>query len=841
MINVSANILNMLNSPARRIAGRVELFNCSALLADGGYNRELVATYTGEDALVDFTIDRMGDESKFFGYGTCQKLTVHLLDKNRTININKGQVLEVSFGVEGEFTYPCPLFRVEEVSRNESNNSLTVKAYDFLYKANEHKVSELGLSNYTLRTFTQACASILNLPLKIETTDNVFNMSYPNGANFDGTESIRSALNAIAEATQTIYFVDWDWKLTFRRLSRAKPVFHIDKTKYSALTNKTDRKLTAICHATELSDNITASTGEEGVTQYVRNNPFWDLREDVDALTRKAINTVGGMVLSQFDLKWRGNFALEIGDPITITTKDDKTLVGFLINDTLKYNGGLNATMSWNFIEHNAETANNPVNINDAMKMTYAKIDKASKTIELAVKDMEEFQDGVAETVTSLTLTTDSIASEVSRFENKINGDMTTLTSKVNQTASDITSTVQRIEVLEGISTDSNSQITQNAGTITAVVSRLTTVEGKTSTMESQIEQNADNINLKVDKNGIISAINMSSESIDISADKINLDGYATFTDLATSGATTINGSNITTGTISAERINMSGAIDWADLSSSCRNTIASYAGSDGSDAELPDYIKWTYIDNAEIRSPKITGNDIRVLNTFQTVGMNGSQEVVSGYMGAAKGLDASGNTTFGVALSNEWSGDTYAVGSQYVIITNAGVRLQAGDNRIVLTPNSIHLDTEDGKKIYCNDAELSGIEHGIWSPYLSNETPITGVTTRRGWYMKNGYIITIGFYLKVNVSANNQTVPIAITGCPFTPANVCAGGGVAKNVFTAAGLVFSGWNMNTSGTISPALYDGNHAIGDITSTNTMYYPKAGGTVELSGTIILNT
>ena len=59
----------------------------------------------------------------------------------------------------------------------------------------------------------------------------------------------------------------------------------------------------------------------------------------------------------------------------------------------------------------------------------------------------------------------------------------------------------------------------------------------------------------KVDNDNIISAINLSPEQATIQAQKVNLQGYVTATDLAGTGTTTINGSNITTGTINADLI----------------------------------------------------------------------------------------------------------------------------------------------------------------------------------------------------------------------------------------------------------------------------------------------
>jgi len=72
--------------------------------------------------------------------------------------------------------------------------------------------------------------------------DGSFDLDFPDGANFDGTESIREALNDVAEATQTIYYVDGEYRLTFKRLDiSGEPVVEITKHKYFDLESKTNR------------------------------------------------------------------------------------------------------------------------------------------------------------------------------------------------------------------------------------------------------------------------------------------------------------------------------------------------------------------------------------------------------------------------------------------------------------------------------------------------------------------------------------------------------------------------------------------------------------------------
>lgn len=204
-------------------------------------------------------------------------------------------------------------------------------------------------------------------------------------------------------------------------------------------------------------------------------------------------------------------------------------------------------------------------------------------------------------------------------------------------------------------------------------------------------------------------------------------------------GTTVINGGCIQTGTIKAEYLELTGAISFADLSDSediqgqidsakndaataksTANTAKSTANTAKNTADsalskansitIPDYIKSSYISKVEIRSPTFKGNNIQVYDTFQTIGYDGVSNVVTGYMGAASGKDSYGNSTLGVALSNTWDYDDRQIGNSYVIVTNAGVRLQFGANNLVVSSGGIYLNAEaSGAKAYYNGVEIGG------------------------------------------------------------------------------------------------------------------------------------
>lgn len=413
---------NMLISPARTVIGRVELFEGSTPLQ----------TFSHTDALSSFTLSRAGDK-KFFGFGVSQELEVKLVDRERAINVAKEQILKTSFGVDDTFIYPNPMYYVEEVKRDENTNEITIKANDIIYKTKSHTVSELGLKPpYTISGVVEAITDFFGLGInKINVNDTSFETDYPDGANFDGAETLREVLDAIAEVTQTIYYIDNNNKLTFKRLNiAAEPVLTIRKADYFTLESKTNRTLSDICSATELGDNVVISTGEEGETQYVRDNPFWEMRDDIDLLLDAAKVAAGGLTLNQFTCKWRGNYLVEPGDKIAIVTKNNGTAISYVLNEKYTYNGGFSSDLSWEYGENENESANNPNTLGAALKQTYARVDKANKEIEL-----------VAGETANIKVTSDSVQAAVTKLDN----DMTELASEVSSkmTAEDVSISIQ--------------------------------------------------------------------------------------------------------------------------------------------------------------------------------------------------------------------------------------------------------------------------------------------------------------------------------------------------------------------------------------------------------------
>lgn len=434
------NALTALQRAARTVEGRVTVYNEDGTVA---------YTFRSDDYLKEFTIERTGDNSKFFGYGVAQKVNVKVIDKNRQFVLNTSKRIypfhiDRSAGVVG--VYPYAYMDITEVNRDENTNELSITCYDRLHKAAAHTVSELTIAApYTIKDFVSSCASFLGLTgvSLVNVTNEDFALSYDEGANFEGTETIREALNAAAEATQTIYYI-MNNVLVFKRLDmNSNAALTIRKDDYINLDSKTNRRLAKIVSATELGDNIAVELEESGTTQYIRNNPFWDLREDRADLLENALAAIGGFTINQFECDWRGNYLLEIGDKIDFVLKDDSVATSYLLDDTLTYNGFLSQKTQWSYTENENETADNPTSLGELINQTFAKVDKANKTVTILASEVSDKVEAIAQ----LQLDTEKIFASVQQIEETTNANAESLGEEISTINKKLDATITPEEV----------------------------------------------------------------------------------------------------------------------------------------------------------------------------------------------------------------------------------------------------------------------------------------------------------------------------------------------------------------------------------------------------------
>lgn len=410
MISNSTHLAEI-NSPKQKIQASVELYRGSTL----------ETTCTCDDVLGGFSVERVG-EGKFFGYGIIHALKVSLIDVNRTLAIDTGNTIRIAYVVNDNKAYPYPTFHIKPdgIERDETTNTLTITAYDSLAAATEHTFSELNLTPpYTYAQVVAACKTLLGIGTTSTNAKDFDTTPFENGANFEGDETIREVMDAIAEATQTVYHVKAygvSGTLRFKKVDKAASVnYPISRTKYFSLKTNGAAVLANICHATELGDNVISTSTAEGFTQYVRDNPFWEAiamseDRDIGEVVEAAATKMSGTSIAQFECEWAGNYLLEPLDKITLEAEDGSLLTTYILDDVIYYDGTLSETTRWQYNENDSETEGNPSNLGDALKQTFAKVDKANKEITLVASDTEANKNDIS----ALRINTESISLSVS-------------------------------------------------------------------------------------------------------------------------------------------------------------------------------------------------------------------------------------------------------------------------------------------------------------------------------------------------------------------------------------------------------------------------------------------
>lgn len=417
MLDISQETLNIINSPVRQIKARVELYNSAGIEADGS---TLENTFTHNGALINFKVDRIGDESKFFGFGVYQKINLHLIDINRELDITTSHYLRVVYTVGEEEITPYPFFKVSEVHRDENSNELSITGYDLL---NDTKTIAVPLSemqalieaNNADKGYTNSVdfmflfADVLLNNNGLCGSFGGFTIRYTDIAqiNLDGSETFKDVLDALAEMTYSIYFINGENRLFFKSIADGDldySTIEINRNNYFTLETRDNRRLSTVIHTTDLNDNISATTGNTGTTQYIKSNPFIELNTDnAVVVIDEIMDYMGDITLNQFEMEWRGNPIVEIGDKLLITTKDGSIVNTRLINDTTEYNGAFMQTTSWNYIEDTEDADGSPTTIGEALKLTQAKIDKANNEITLLAKNTKEEINNISGDVDALT------------------------------------------------------------------------------------------------------------------------------------------------------------------------------------------------------------------------------------------------------------------------------------------------------------------------------------------------------------------------------------------------------------------------------------------------------
>ena len=179
-----------------------------------------------------------------------------------------------------------------------------------------------------------------------------------------------------------------------------------------------------------------------------------------------------------------------------------------------------------------------------------------------------EVGDYVSNLLASTATQLDRVRQEFKAADGKLLSSIQTVDGNLSTLSQTVSGFNTRIENVEGaVSTLSqtvggfNTRIENAEGSVSTLTQTVNSFKTRIETAEGNITsvtQTANKINWLVKSGASASDFTMTDRAVKLVADKIDLSGYVTVSALGTAGKTTINGANITTGTIHADRIDTS-------------------------------------------------------------------------------------------------------------------------------------------------------------------------------------------------------------------------------------------------------------------------------------------
>lgn len=335
------------------------------------------------------------------------------------------------------------------------------------------------------------------------------------------------------------------------------------------------------------------------------------------------------------------------------------------------------------------------------------------------------------------------------------------------------------------------------------------------SMTDSRIEQLKDSITLSVTDGSVGNTAKIKLGIDDETKEaSIDLTGAVTFTDLSTAGSTTINGSNITTGTVSADRINVEELMAQHLTSTGGLDVTGKFFVNNeygGIIQTLDNEFPYTAIYNTKITTDHDAQSSVSVGPQSVTI--------LSKDLPLSESYTDGGNSMLRVS-----NAITLQTSKDVNIIANQGIQLQNDT-------------TVSGDLSITGNITAGNLESGTWTPTIYGAT-VNSYTAQQGWYLKIGNVVAIGWYLYAKFASNQTSNKYRVSGAPYTPSQTANGGGACSGYYSANQVNFSGWMITKAGIIY-ANGVTNGAAGNKWNENNIYCGT--GDSSSSGTIIYCT
>lgn len=472
--------------------------------------KDLKFTFTDPELVIEndkvvagsFDLQESLNSSEDLAFGSCEAATLKVKFADITQDIN-GKTFVLTQTVDGT-EIKLGTFTVDSAIEQDNRRFLEVTAYDNMRKFDKDVVAwyeALSFPTYlkymreSLCNYCGVDFEDSNLPNDTMTVTKTISSNTLNGL---------EVLRSLEQINGAFGHIGRDGKLQHKVLSKTVvddtiPSGSYKKLKYEKYSTKPIEKL----QINQEDGDIGAIVGT-GTNCYKIQDNFLVYGKSASALQTIADNAainILGITYVPYTCEMLGLPYLEVGDRVTYGT----AITSYILGRNMK---GIQS------ISDSVETKGNEeiiqvVSVNTEVKQLRGKTNVLSRDVEKMESTITEFDKQITVLLPGPWYPDGSILpcqNNMTNLEYEIN-------SKILQTAKEITTEVNNV------SEQLNTKITQTATSITAEVNNLA------ANTSAQFAITDSEISTKVEKNGVISAINQTAESITISANKINFNG----------------------------------------------------------------------------------------------------------------------------------------------------------------------------------------------------------------------------------------------------------------------------------------------------------------------------
>ena len=418
---------------------------CSASLRFASANNQLVGQAVSQSADVEMNIS---DE-----------------DFQTYFDITADVVVYLGVSIDGTVTYiPRPPMRIMEYDYDKDTGKLTFSCVDYMCKADEYTVNDLPDMEYpvTVDSYLQAICDKIGVQ---KSTDTYFNSDVSLSAppNFDGSESLRTALKGIAQMCLSNCYINKYGALEMMCIADAASVGTITGDYYSTVT--AGKKIVGI-NAVSLErqpqndiiyakdDTLIAQNGESPLV--IENNPFMD--SDRETFAPALLNKIKGLSFYPCEINWRGNVVLDPFDKLTVETLDEGTFSTYLFSEDLIFNGGIKSTIKCDYDNNKTVNYAKGATIKDKLKNAEIEVDKVKNQITSLVQEDNWLQSQIIQTA-------DNIRHEVEEkyaTEESVGSRLAAIDVKADQIVLSVEKAESRIDDIES---DGVTKVANTTGT----------------------------------------------------------------------------------------------------------------------------------------------------------------------------------------------------------------------------------------------------------------------------------------------------------------------------------------------------------------------------------------